>query len=194
MATRLNPGLFLAMLLGSVVAVHAAEPETLLKVGDPAPKLDVAKWVKGEPVKDLEKDKVYVIEFWATWCGPCRASIPHLTQLQKKYADQGVTMIGQNLGEGEKKVEPFVKQMGDKMDYRVAMEQDGAMGKTWLKAAGKSGIPCAFIVDKAGKIAWIGHPMTMDKVLEQVVAGTYDPSKPAAKPDKPKRGAATKGN
>ncbi|MGA2497971.1 MAG: TlpA disulfide reductase family protein [Tepidisphaeraceae bacterium] len=194
MATRLTLGVFLAMLLGSTMAVRAAEQEPKLKAGDPAPKLDVAKWVKGDPVKELEKDRIYVVEFWATWCPPCRASIPHMTQLQKKYADKGVTMIGQNLGEGEKKVEPFVTQMGDKMDYRVAIDKDGAMGKTWFKAAGQAGIPCAFIVDKAGMIAWIGHPMTMDKVLEQVVAGTYDPGKPAARPGKPNGGAANKGN
>ncbi len=145
-----------------------------LKLGDPAPKLDVAKWVKGDPVKEFEKDKVYVVEFWATWCGPCRVSIPHLTELQKKYADKGVIMIGQDLGETEDKVAKFVADMGDKMDYRVALEADGVMGKTWFRAAGQSGIPCAFIVDKAGKIAWIGHPMTMDEPLAKIVAGEWD--------------------
>ena len=150
-----------------------------LKIGDPAPKLDVAKWVKGDPIKEFEKDKVYVVEFWATWCGPCRVSIPHLTELQKKYADKGVVMIGQDLGEKEDKVVPFVEKMGDKMDYRVTIEADGVMGKTWFKAAGQNGIPCAFVVDKAGKVAWIGHPMEMDEPLAKIVAGGWDLAKAA---------------
>jgi thiol-disulfide isomerase/thioredoxin len=159
-------------------AQEAAAPT--LKIGDSAPPIKVAKWIKGEPVKEFAKDKVYVVEFWATWCGPCRVSIPHLSELQKKYADKGVIMIGQDLNEPEDKVAPFVKEMGDKMDYRVAIEADGGMGKTWFEAAGQRGIPCAFIVNKEGQIAWIGHPMGMDKPLEQVVAGNWDIAKAAA--------------
>src|SRR5262249_18297967 len=68
-----------------------------LGVGDPAPKLNVKSFVKGEPIATLELDKLYVVEFWATWCGPCRVSIPHLTELQKKYPD--VAFIGVSVWE-----------------------------------------------------------------------------------------------
>ena len=61
-----------------------------LKVGDPAPALQLDKWLKGEPVKELEKGKIYVIECWATWCGPCIASMPHVTKMQAKFKDKGV--------------------------------------------------------------------------------------------------------
>src|SRR2546425_1106795 len=63
-----------------------------LGLGDPAPKLEVKSFVKGEPVKGFEPGKNYVVEFWATWCPPCRTSIPHLTELQKKHPD--VIFIG----------------------------------------------------------------------------------------------------
>src|SRR5262245_40700130 len=64
-----------------------------LKVGDAAPALAIGDWVQGEPVTGFEKGKVYVVEFWATWCGPCRKSIPHLTKLQAENRE-AVTIIG----------------------------------------------------------------------------------------------------
>ena len=70
----------------------AAAPTAALKAGDAAPALKLAKWVKGTEVKTFEKDKVYVVEFWATWCGPCRRTIPHLTKLSKEMKDK-VTVI-----------------------------------------------------------------------------------------------------
>jgi thiol-disulfide isomerase/thioredoxin len=152
-----------------------------LGVGDPAPKLEVKEFVKGEPVTRLEKGKTYVVEFWATWCGPCRTSIPHLTELQKKHKD--ITVIGVSVWEQDAKaVKPFVDEMGDKMGYRVALDDvpengkgnDGKMAKNWMQAAGQNGIPAAFIINGDGKVAWIGHPMAMDEPLGKIVAGTWD--------------------
>lgn len=154
-----------------------------LRVAMAAPALKVAKWFKGTPVERLEAGNIYVVEFWATWCGPCRATIPHLTELAHKHGGQA-TFIGVSVWERPTEktddavfalVEPFVKEMGDKMDYRVAADGIGReMAQVWMIAAGKNGIPCAFIVGRDGRIAWIGHPMGMDKVLEEVIAGTFD--------------------
>ena len=77
--------LLLVVAVGIWTAPKALGDNNTLSVGDPAPKLAVKEFVKGEPLKDLEKGKTYVVEFWATWCGPCRTSIPHLTELQKKH-------------------------------------------------------------------------------------------------------------
>ena len=152
-----------------------------LGVGDAAPRLNVKSFVKGEPVSTFEPGKNYVVEFWATWCGPCKTSIPHLTELQKK--NPGITFIGVSIWEDDQEqVTPFVDEMGDKMAYRVAVDsipekqkaEEGAMAKTWMTAAGQNGIPTAFIVNKEGKIAWIGHPMEMDKPLEKIAAGNWD--------------------
>lgn len=178
-------------LMAACGVVRAQESKPTLKVGDPAPALAVGKWVQGEPVKTFEKGTVYVLEYWATWCGPCVRAIPHVNELQKKY-DGKVVVIGMNVWENnEAAVEPFVKKMGEKMTYRVAMDDktthtDGAMAKTWMEAAGQNGIPCSFIIDKDGKIAWIGHPEEMDKPLEQIVAGTFDPKAAAAEGEKVK--------
>ncbi|MDB6067501.1 MAG: Redoxin domain protein, partial [Pedosphaera sp.] len=127
---------------------------------------------------------------WATWCGPCKTSIPHLNETAKKYKDKGLIVIGQDCWEqDEEKVAPFVKTMSDKMTYCVALDdkdgsEKGKMAETWMAAAGRNGIPSAFLVDTTGKIAWIGHPMQLkEQVIEDVLAGKYDLTKAAADSD-----------
>src|SRR5437773_620495 len=96
--------------LAGVLNANSAE------LGMSAPALNVAEWVKGQAV-NLNAGKgriIYVVEFWATWCPPCRASIPHLTELQKKFKDKGVTFIGIS-DETVSVVKPFVNKMGVKM-------------------------------------------------------------------------------
>ncbi|MBS1714945.1 MAG: TlpA family protein disulfide reductase [Armatimonadetes bacterium] len=142
--------------------------------GMPAPKLDVKTWYKGKPVKEFEPGKTYVVEFWATWCGPCRESIPHLSEMAKKNKD--VTFIGVSIWEDDVdgNIAKFVADMGPKMDYNVGYSGNKeGMSQSWMSAAGQNGIPSAFIV-KDGKVMWIGHPMSMDKPLEEVKAGTFD--------------------
>ena len=160
-----------------------------LMVGDRAPELSIATWVKGEPVTGFEDGKVYVVECWATWCGPCIAGMPHVSEIQKEYKDKGVTVIGVNIWDDPKNVEPFMTKKGgdDRMQYTVAIEEkikggdirNGKIAENWMAASGQNGIPSAFIVDQQGYVAWIGHPMEMDKPLAEVVAGKWDLPKAA---------------
>jgi thiol-disulfide isomerase/thioredoxin len=177
----------LAMLIGMTFANSVQVAGATLKIGDPAPKLQVAQWVQGEPVKAFDTNHVYIVEFWATWCGPCRVSIPHLNELWQQFKDQGVVVIGQDVWEqDDSAAAPFVKKMGDKMTYRVALDdksqdKDGAMATTWMAAAEQNGIPTSFIINKQGRIAWIGHPMELnEKLLNDILAGHYDVNKAAA--------------
>lgn len=156
----------------------AAASSTLV-AGSKAPALKFAKFVKGEPVTEFKAGQVYIVEFWATWCGPCRPLFPHLSKLQKQYGDK-LTVIGVSIWEQQQSaVAPFVEEMGDKMSYRVAMDdmsgdKAGFMATNWMQAAKQGGIPAAFIVDQTGTVAWIGHPGGMDKPLEQIMAGKFD--------------------
>ena len=158
---------------------HDAPPA--LTVGSPAPALKVSRYLKGEPVEAFEPGKIYVVEFWATWCGPCITSMPHVTALQKQYPD--VTFIGVSVWERNPSApEAFLKIHGDKIDYRIACDEipegatanEGAMATTWLNAAEANGIPTAFVVDGQGRIANITHPMSLDESLPQIIAGKYD--------------------
>ena len=165
-----------------------------LMVGDPAPKLNVDRYFKGDPVKDFKKGQVYVVEFWATWCGPCKENIPHLTELQKKLGDK-VKIVGISVWEPrEKDIEPFVKEWDTRMEYTVAADKvvgitttdeqtrsreavdKGMMSKSYLVDSGwaEVGIPCSFIVNGDGRIAWIGNPEGMEKPLMEVVEGKHD--------------------
>lgn len=150
---------------------EAAKP---LKMGDAAPAFKVSQWYKGEPVT-LDDKGTYIVECWATWCGPCIAAFPHLSELAK--ANEGkATVIGVNVWEKKKpeEVKTFVEGQGDKMSYRVAADGEGIIAKNWLQAAGQTGIPCAFVVSK-GKLAWIGHPASLDQpLLTSIIDGTFD--------------------
>ncbi|WP_010586488.1 TlpA family protein disulfide reductase [Schlesneria paludicola] len=167
----------LLLVFGQSSEVRADE----LTLGSKAPKLEVEKFIKGDEVKKFEKGKTYVVELWATWCGPCLATIPHLTELQKKYED--VVFIGVAVLEEDRKAVPdFVEEMGAKMEYRVAIDQvpedsepaEGKVVKNWMEPAGLQGIPSAFIINGEGVIAWIGHPAQMEEPLSQIVEGRWD--------------------
>lgn len=180
--------LALAAFAATPVALRAeAEPaakaaSAKLDIGSPAPEFKPAAWIKGEPVTAFEKGKTYLIECWATWCGPCVEQIPHVDGLRKKFEDKGLVVIGMNVWDGPRaNVEKFVKAQGDKMGYRIAFDgkEDGRLAKDWLQAAGVNGIPHAFVV-RDGKIIWHGHPGELeDSLVSDMVAGKFDPAKAA---------------
>ncbi|KAJ4454422.1 putative Hsp70-Hsp90 organizing protein 2 [Paratrimastix pyriformis] len=171
----------------------------LKKIGDAAAPLVGLTYIKKGPVQ-LEKNKVTIVEFWATWCPPwsyhlslnlprvlilalsslphSRRSIPHLTELARRYPQ--VQIVGVS-DEDEATVRPFVEQQGDQMDYPVAIDPRGQVHADYFHAFGQEGIPCAFIVGKDGKHAWVGNPMGgLTEALQAAVAAPDHPAPSAA--------------
>ena len=151
-----------------------------LKIGDPAPILKVEGWLRDEPGNPLEKGQVHVIEFWATWCHPCLAGIPHLNEIASKYADQGLEVYGVSVFERKEATLDSLRRfmetpIGQSMEYSVAA--DGAsnfMKVNWLDAMGQRAIPYAVVVDRENRIAWKGHPKELDKVLPDVLLDNWN--------------------
>ncbi|ACL59881.1 TlpA family protein disulfide reductase [Methylobacterium nodulans] len=155
-------------------------PLTERLIGDPAAEIRVQTYLKGTPIAALAQGCVHVVVFWETSCGPCTASIPRLTELQRRYPDVvflGVAVNWTDFGE----LEAFVRDQGDAIGYRIAAdlplspgERQGTMYRTWYKAAYETGVPSAFIIDRDGRIAWIGPPWDIDDPLAAVVEGRWD--------------------
>jgi thiol-disulfide isomerase/thioredoxin len=131
------------------------------------------EYIKGTPidVQASKGKKVIVVEFWATWCPPCRSSIPHLSELQHKYKSQNVEFIGITNEENMQTVKKFVDSMGANMDYAVAVDVEGEVYSNYMTKYHVSGIPHAFVLDKDSKIAWHGHPMEpqFEQTIQQAV-------------------------
>jgi len=151
-----------------------------LIVGSVAPSIDGLEFVQGEVVSN---PKVRVVEFWATWCGPCIKSIPHINELYKSYQSDGLEVIGVS-DETRAKVDPFVRKLGSQMSYTVALDPEKKISSAYMQAAGQNGIPCAFVIGQNNKIVYIGHPMEPEftNAVKLSLTGRYDPklSKQAA--------------
>jgi thiol-disulfide isomerase/thioredoxin len=139
-------------------------------VGKPCPAISGLLFIKGESVKVPSSGKPMILEFWASWCGPCRAAFPHLSSLARQHRDAGLVVVGINIEGDTPAVRSLVTQQGDKMDYTVAIDAGQEAAVRLMQAAGVTGIPCAFVIDDKGIIKHYGHPMDpkFAKVVEQV--------------------------
>ncbi len=137
---------------------------SVLRPGTAAPTISADTWINTDGAVELStlKGNVVVIEFWATWCGPCRASIPHLNKLHDRWKDNNVVVVGLT-DEPSADVQQFVRRHG--IRYAV-----GA-GSLSSFDYGVSTIPHAFVIDGSGTVVWDGSP---GRSLDQAVAQAHE--------------------
>lgn len=187
--------LLLLLLLTATCAIVNAQSQKKLGINDKAPSVSGFRWIKGDSINHLSTQHVYLIEFGATWCKPCVAAIPELSDIQREFRQQlkviSVFVMEEN-PYGEKyiyNIQSFVKKHIKKIDYSIMADwPDGRMQNSWLSAAQLEGIPHLFIVDTQGNIRWIGSsPTQARKEITSLLKGDvvfndeemvkYDPNK-----------------
>ncbi|MFK4492439.1 thiol-disulfide isomerase/thioredoxin [Bradyrhizobium sp. USDA 336] len=168
------------------LAQNVAQPLTIilesnmaLGLESPAPPIKVENWLRGQPLTSFQPGKVYIVEFWATWCAPCVAALSDLVQLQEKYRDSGVEVLGiaaceraQTAEEGRNKLDAWLTKKLPKLNYRVGFDYTREMDKLWMDSSFSVGIPTSFVVDRDGHIAFIGSPTQLDDVLPKILTGS----------------------
>ena len=163
----------------------------VLQMDSPAPPVQVETWLRGKPLTSFEPRKVYIVEFWATSCRPCVDAMPHLMQLQEKYKDSGVEIVGvaayeraPTADEARSNLDAWLTEKFSNLNFRMAFDSTGEMKKLWMEPSFSFGVPTSFVVDRDGHIAFIGEPTELDEVLPKVLNGSWRTSDQAKSADR----------
>jgi cytochrome c biogenesis protein CcmG, thiol:disulfide interchange protein DsbE len=145
--TRSARQLVTGLALAGLIALLPARLLALPHQGQPAPAFKVVT-TSGQSVSmDNYQGRVLVVDFFATWCQPCRKSIPHLVKMNQKYGKQGLQILGMSADEdGERVVTQFAAE--HHINYPVALAGDAV-----TEAFGVRSVPVMIVIDKKGKVA-----------------------------------------
>ncbi len=135
-------------------------------VGDKAPSLNITDWLANVPADKSLEGRPIVVDFWATWCGPCIKAVPHFNELKAEFATNKELLFLSMSDEKPDKINRSLKRI----DFQSAVVTDAA-GKTH-EAFQINAIPVTYLIDKAGIIQWIGSPELLTATLiTQFLAG-----------------------
>jgi len=136
-----------------------------LKVGDLAPDFSTHDLSDAAVTLQAQRGrKVVLLDFWATWCPPCRMLMPSLQTLHEQFKDRGLEIIGVDMGEDREQVQYFIKRKA--YTFRVAVDPEEAIGTKF----GVRGLPTMVVVDRAGTVRWIHVGSAVnDEELKQLI-------------------------
>lgn len=160
-------GLPVALL--AVSGLAAELPQTLTPVAKrPTASYYVAEDLDGKTQRLSDyRGKVVLVNFWATWCPPCRKELPSMQRLWGKLKGEPFTMHAIDTGETEEEILPFLFSTGTELTFPILLDRDSAILKTWPVIA----LPTTFVVDKQGRIAYRsvgGREWDDPKLLEAI--------------------------
>ena len=162
----MNTSLLKKLAVATLLAGTLFTAPAALKVGDTAP--DLASFKLEGPLPGSFKGKVVILDFWASWCGPCAESFPVMDELQKKYQDQGLVIVAVSVDEKAAKMESFLKK--NPVSFIVVRDAEHKLVATVEPPT----MPTSFIIDREGKVRFLHtgfHGATTRKeYVEQIEA------------------------
>ena len=163
-----------AMLLAVLLALISPLAGLGAQLGEPAPALTVSRWIQGDPVEIKPGTNIIVVEIWTTSSYGSKVCITNLNDLQRRYRDKGVVVVGIT-DEPEEKVRDFVAHNETKIEYTIAVDEARKTELQYMIPARQKSIPYAFVIGTNGALLWHGRPAAgLDTTLEHMVAGTFD--------------------
>jgi peroxiredoxin len=136
------------------------------EVGQPAPAFE-AETPAGQPVSLADyRGRVVLVNFWATWCAPCRAEMPEIEAAYQAHRGRGFEVVAINVQESAAEVQPFMAELG--LSFPTLLDQDGAITRSYLARA----LPTTFLVDRSGVVRFTRLGPVTREMLEEQLAKT----------------------
>ena len=139
----------IATVATAIALTGAAAPARAVEAGAPAPNFSLPN-AKGEPLAlDKLRGRVVYVDFWASWCGPCRRSFPWMNEMQQKYGNKGFTVVAINVDKKRADAEKFLAQIP--ANFQVVYDEAG----TTPAAYAVKGMPSSYLIDARGNVSYV---------------------------------------
>lgn len=163
----------LLIMLTSIVELKSVSAQSAIKIGNDAPPINVTDWLKHKPISVELRNRMIVLEFWATWCGPCIQAVPHMNELQEKYDPNDVLFLSLTYEHVDK-----VNRTLNRIPFSSAVATDSSRATQIAYGDGKTGLeayPLSIVIDKENKIRWIGQPTELThSVIDEIYETNFE--------------------